>query len=411
MTTTTTRYIEKATIFEIIGEPKSYDDLKESQKHSLKHDSWRTFEFLALFVAMFLLIACKKSPEYTFKDIGTSLEEIITSEPVPDESENALLDEAEYNNRTCIRVESFSEVDRANMRFTGHTCLYAEGEDFYVKNSSFQSPEGRMPYIEIGRTPQSTSLEKEQSEVAMYLVGGPSSIFWRGTESFYGVFFQELLSEYDTIFIPAYYGTNNRMKAQGDISEAAARELDFFLDFISHEGTSTVDVIGFSSGGALSTLLKSPNIQRVIMLSPVLVSMRRIYRERNEPAFHGSTAERDKDAGLVVELGDVFTLGRSNRRYYFENNADFVVRYYGKLFDVSVLDYMRSGNYKYGECAHILVGTSDKVIGQDLIDFDDFPAPYSRLEGVDHIYANTPLERKAVIDAIRNVRSDNSKCN
>jgi len=362
---------------------------------------------------MFLLVTChqkEQHPELSFKDIGTPLEEIINSEPILDESENALLGEDEYNKRTCVEREFFSDVDVANMRFHSHICVYAKSEKFYVKNSSFQSPEGRMPYIEIGRTLKSNKSDSEDIDVAVYLVGGPASTHWYGTKSYFGIFFQNLLSEYDVIYIPAYYGTRNRQKAQGAILETAAKELDFFLTFVSHKGAPKVDVIGYSAGAALSGLLQSPNVQRIIVINPVLVSMKRIYRLRNEPIFHGTAEDKATDAGLVVELGDVFTLGRKNRRYYFENNADYVVRYFGRLFDFSVLDNIKSDTYKYKDCTHILVGADDKTIGQDLINFNDFPTPYTSLKGVTHNYADTPFERDTVIEAIGNVRMKGSVC-
>lgn len=41
---TTARYIEQATIFEAIGKPKGYDDLRGWQKHCLRHDARRTYD-------------------------------------------------------------------------------------------------------------------------------------------------------------------------------------------------------------------------------------------------------------------------------------------------------------------------------------------------------------------------------
>jgi len=147
------------------------------------------------------------------------------------------------------------------------------------------------------------------------------------------------------------------------------------------------------------------------MINPPLASFKQIYRQRNEPIFHGSKKDQNLKSGNRVGLGDVITLEKGNSRFYMENGANFVVRYFGDLFDVALVDYVDSDNYRYRDCSHILIGKKDETIGRKFVDLDKMSIPFVMLDGVNHGFTDTLSERVTVIDALSAVRLKKELCN
>jgi len=380
----------------------------------------RLYKSICLLIFTLLISSCgqqhHKHDKYVQNEqmaaTSTPLEEILQSSTIYGDSDfNDAKANFIFNNRSCDVLDNLSDLDKFHTSWTAQKCKIGYENEHYIKISSFVSPLGKMPYVEIGRKKTEMNERKAAPSIAIFLVGSTSQPIWRSTEGSYASFFKESLSEYDTIYIPAYYGTSGRSKAVGPILEAAAEELDLFLDFISYKNSVKSDVLSASGGGPLSTLLKSSNVQRNILINPPLASFKRIYRQRNEPIFHGPPRDRNLKSGNRVGLGDIITLEKGNSRFYMENNADFVVRYFGDLFDKALVEYIDSDDYKFQDCSHILIGKNDKTIGRKFVDLDKMSTPFDMLDGVNHDFIDTLPERETVVKAVRAIRLKEELCN
>lgn len=343
--------------------------------------------------------------------LGTPLEEILLSSPIYGANDFSDVEaNLTFNNRPCDILDNLSDIDGFHPSWTAQKCKIGFESEHYIKISSFVSPLGKMPYVELGRTEKKLKAKNEEASIAMILVGAPNNSIWDGTNGGFAAFLKATLSEYDTVYVPAFYGTLGRQKAVGQILDAGAEELDLFLDFVTLKNAAKADVLSASGGGPLSSLLKSSNVQRNIMVNPPLASMKQIYRQRNLTVFHGSPRDKKLKTGNSVGLGDIITLEKGSSRLHVENEADFLVRYFGTFFDVALVDYVDSDQYKFQNCLYILIGKEDETIGREFVDLDNMSISFETMEGVDHIFIDTARERKTVVEAIRDVRLRNELC-
>lgn len=349
--------------------------------------------------------------ERIMKIASTPLEEILESSTIyggndfNDDEANLL-----FNKRACEIVDNLADLDHFNPLFTAQNCKIGYQSEYYIKISSFVSHLGKMPYVEVGRAQTEAIGKTTNLSIAMLLVGTPNNSIWEGATGDLTSFIKDALSEYDVIYIPAFYGTVSRSKAVGPILAAGAEELDLFLDFIALKNSGQVDVLSASGGGLLSALLRSKKVQRVIMINPPLASMKQIYHHRQVLYFHGSKRDKKLKMGSRVGLGDIITLEKENSRFYGEIGADYLVRYFGSLFDVALVNYVDSDDYNYQNCSYILIGSEDETMGREFFDLDKMSTPFKMLNGVNHIFIDTTRERGTVIKAIRDIRRKDELC-